>query len=175
MMTKGIFDLKRDKEVIDNKGFWCHACLMGKSAEEESPDPRYCLGCFSFLKGETGQDWLNETSSKPVPVPPVENTPVVGKIAPQGLQAPRGDILPPTTGARVTKKGVTKRQRIVGEGGDSVTAQIAILTARGFSCRAISETLRSRGIQLSHMAVHRRQTGQVGNRRMTVGTRGAGS
>ena len=32
--------------------FYCHACLMDKPANEQSPDPRYCQGCFDFLTKE---------------------------------------------------------------------------------------------------------------------------
>jgi len=35
-------------------GVFCHACLNDKPATEASPDPRYCQGCYDFLKKEAG-------------------------------------------------------------------------------------------------------------------------
>lgn len=32
--------------------FCCHACLMDKPANEQSPDPRYCQGCYEVLEQE---------------------------------------------------------------------------------------------------------------------------
>ncbi|MFC2024460.1 helix-turn-helix domain-containing protein [Chloroflexota bacterium] len=51
-MTKHNFDTKLDISIIHAGGFFCHACLIDKSAEELSPDPRYCLGCYNFLVEE---------------------------------------------------------------------------------------------------------------------------
>jgi hypothetical protein len=47
------FDSKRDTELI-SKGmyFYCEACLSSQPVETQSPDPRYCQGCFDFLMGE---------------------------------------------------------------------------------------------------------------------------
>lgn len=51
-MTKQ-FDIKRDNQMI-NAGthFWCSGCLVAKSKSEQSPDPRYCQGCYELLSGE---------------------------------------------------------------------------------------------------------------------------
>lgn len=52
MLSKGYFDIKRDIEIEKAGGFWCHACLISHSATEQSPDPRYCQGCYDFLLKE---------------------------------------------------------------------------------------------------------------------------
>ena len=46
------FSSKRDREVIDAGGFFCHACLVGKPASDQSTDPRYCQDCAGFLLAE---------------------------------------------------------------------------------------------------------------------------
>ena len=44
-----IFDVKQDMAIIKAGGFFCQACLVGKPASEQSPDERYCQGCYEFL------------------------------------------------------------------------------------------------------------------------------
>lgn len=69
------FDAKRNKEIVA-AGFWCEACLMGEPAVEQSPDPRYCQGCYDFLLKEAEMlspgkrpAWIPKISSeKPIPV-----------------------------------------------------------------------------------------------------------
>ena len=46
------FDVKRNREIEKAGGFWCHACLVSHPATEQSPDPRYCQGCYDFLHKE---------------------------------------------------------------------------------------------------------------------------
>ena len=53
-MSENYFDIKGDLEVINASGFFCHACVVGKPAEEQSPDPRYCFGCYELLLKEAG-------------------------------------------------------------------------------------------------------------------------
>jgi len=49
-MKKGYFDIKRDTATVKAGGFFCQACLVGRSAGEQSPDKRYCQGCYDFLQ-----------------------------------------------------------------------------------------------------------------------------
>ena len=51
-MNSNYFSAARDRAIIEAGGFWCHACLVGKLASEQSPDPRYCQGCYEFLLKE---------------------------------------------------------------------------------------------------------------------------
>ncbi len=46
------FDFERDNQLIAAGGFFCQACLVGKPADEQSPDPRYCQWCYDFLRKE---------------------------------------------------------------------------------------------------------------------------
>jgi hypothetical protein len=52
MPNSGYFDTKRDIEIEKAGGFWCHTCLVSHPATEQSPDPRYCQGCYEFLLRE---------------------------------------------------------------------------------------------------------------------------
>jgi len=52
MPNSGYFDTKRDIEIEKAGGFWCHTCLVSHPATEQSPDPRYCQGCYEFLLKE---------------------------------------------------------------------------------------------------------------------------
>ncbi|GAH69498.1 unnamed protein product [marine sediment metagenome] len=47
-----IFDIKQDMAIVKAGGFFCQACLVGKPASEQSPDERYCQGCYEFLLEE---------------------------------------------------------------------------------------------------------------------------
>ncbi len=52
MPNNGYFDSERDKDIIEAGGFFCLACAVGKPADDQSPDPRYCQGCYDFLLKE---------------------------------------------------------------------------------------------------------------------------
>ena len=52
MSNRGYFSTERDREIEKAGGFWCHACLVSHLAAEQSPDPRYCQGCYDFLLKE---------------------------------------------------------------------------------------------------------------------------
>ena len=52
MTDSKYFSATRDRKVIDGGGFFCLACLVGKLASEQSPDPRYCLNCYEVLVKE---------------------------------------------------------------------------------------------------------------------------
>ena len=82
-MNKHYFDSKEDIQIINAGGFFCQACLVGKPAAEQSPDPRYCQGCYEFLLGEAKMltdrhhhDWIPMTPEK---------APEANKIAKQSV------------------------------------------------------------------------------------------
>ena len=53
MPNKGYFDTERVNELIAaGSHFWCNACLGAVPLDDQSPDPRYCLGCYEFLLKE---------------------------------------------------------------------------------------------------------------------------
>jgi hypothetical protein len=47
-MSEKYFDIERDKKFP----CFCLDCATGKSAEEQSPDSRYCHNCYKFLLKE---------------------------------------------------------------------------------------------------------------------------
>lgn len=65
-MNKGYFNSRYDVKVVNNGGFFCEACLIGKPLEEQSPDPRYCQSCYVFLLHESE---LIPLSSRPAWIP----------------------------------------------------------------------------------------------------------
>jgi hypothetical protein len=56
MLNYRYFDGGRDRDTIGAGGFFCQTCLVGKPALEQSPDPRYCQGCYDFLSKEMELD-----------------------------------------------------------------------------------------------------------------------
>lgn len=52
-MTEPIFSIRRDNELIRaGTHFWCETCVVARPLKEQSPDPRYCQGCYEFLLKE---------------------------------------------------------------------------------------------------------------------------
>lgn len=77
-----ITDIKTEMGIINNGGFWCLGCLTGKPAAEISPDPRYCQGCYDFLKKESlllhpksRPAWIPKNTVKEMPPEPPETSP----------------------------------------------------------------------------------------------------
>jgi len=58
------FDIGRDIKVIEDGGFFCQACLVGKDKATMSPDPRYCQDCYDVLREamETDTRWSRSAS-----------------------------------------------------------------------------------------------------------------
>ena len=52
MTDNNIYNIKRDKQIIEAGGFFCHACLVGKPVTEQSPDVHYCPDCYKSLLKE---------------------------------------------------------------------------------------------------------------------------
>ncbi len=46
------FDIVRDIKIIEDGGFFCQACVVGKDKAAISSDPRYCKDCFDILREE---------------------------------------------------------------------------------------------------------------------------
>ena len=70
MTENSYFSAVRDREVIDNGGFYCEACLTGKKASDQSDDARFCRSCFKFLLDEAAI--LRKDRSNPHWVPVVK-------------------------------------------------------------------------------------------------------
>ena len=78
MPIEELFKIKRDIAIENIGGFFCQACLVGKTIDEMSPDRRYCQGCYKVLLNEaemlTGHDvratWRPKIApEKPAPLP----------------------------------------------------------------------------------------------------------
>jgi len=66
MPNDGYFDIKRDNELIAaGTHFWCEVCLVAQPLDDQSPDKRYCLGCYDFLNKEA--EMLRESGSRSRP------------------------------------------------------------------------------------------------------------
>lgn len=63
-MSDRYFDVHQDFAVIEDGGFLCQACLIGKDKAVISPDPRYCQDCYDVLLevGETDTRWRHSPS-----------------------------------------------------------------------------------------------------------------
>lgn len=49
-MPEGYFNTERDNALITaGTHFWCHGHLTAVPIDEQSPDSRYCEGCYKFL------------------------------------------------------------------------------------------------------------------------------
>lgn len=160
MPNNGYFDSKRDTEIINAGGFFCHACLVGKQAAEQSLDPRYCRGCYDFLVREA--EMLPE-NKRPVWIPKHQ------KIAPKKqYQIPRHgegimstlerqkfevDIIQPTVASRVSGKRGPKHRQLPED-------LIRQLNDEGMGARAIASELKAHGIEISYKTVQRIVTGQ---------------
>ncbi len=44
------FGIVRDIKIIEDGGFFCQACVVGKQKAAISSDPRYCQDCFDVLR-----------------------------------------------------------------------------------------------------------------------------
>jgi len=112
MSNKKYFDSKRDRAIIEAGGFFCHACLVGRPEEEQSPDERYCQRCYEFLLREAEMlplakrpAWIPKIGpkklEKPIPVSPA----TVSIMSPINEAKIKGDIITPTedVGVRVKR------------------------------------------------------------------------
>ena len=100
------FDIQRDIEIETTGGFFCQACVVGKPASEQSPDPRYCQSCYEVLKVEAEMQptrrvaWMPKNMSHKTTPKAIQTTPggqeVVAKIAHHGK--------PPVTEKKVIMK-----------------------------------------------------------------------
>lgn len=58
-----IFSAVRDREIIEAGGFLCKACLVGKPISEQSPNTKYCVSCYEFIKeAEQVDNWKLKTT-----------------------------------------------------------------------------------------------------------------
>ena len=58
------FDIFQDIKTVEDGGFFCQACLVGKDKAAMSLDPRYCQDCYDVLREamKTDMRWSHSTS-----------------------------------------------------------------------------------------------------------------
>ena len=156
--TVSYFDIKRDIEIGKAGGFFCQACVIGKPASEQSPDPRYCLSCFDVLTNEAS---LLPSNKRPKWVPKAKNTPeksiqvvddVVLNMSPINGEKNKVDIIQ----SRVAKVTRSKRGPKFTELPDDLIRQWA---SEGMGSKAISTRLKAEGYDVSYKTIQRRLQG----------------
>jgi len=153
-MTTKIFDIKRDIEIVDAGGFSCYACLIGKPAIEQSPDPRYCQNCYELLMKEMAM--LNPRD-KPKWVP--KNQKLQAKIKPEKVKhiSPYPRIILSTVNEQkitVDKKKPTTPKR----GRPQILlpeAKIKEMHLGGMGAKAIANHLKVKGLNISYRTIYR--------------------
>jgi len=156
------FDVHRDLAVIKDGGFFCQACLVGKTVDEMSPDPRYCQGCYDFLieeakllSGPRCSKWI------PKPEKPYKALEKQCHVARGGdgilstLESPKieEDIIKPSVEPEpVSQKGRKKPVLPVGD--------IGQLSFEGMGAKAIAPQLRKRNAKVSHKTAQRVLSGE---------------
>jgi len=146
-----MFDIKRDNAIIEAGGFWCSACLSGKPVGEQSPDQRYCQGCYDFLlneaelEGRRAGDW-RPTKGKRVSEPSASIVLAIGNSVSSG-----------NAGCdTVAYEGLYGTQGVT----DLVTDRLRLLASQGMSCRAIERELLKDNVTISYRTIARRLKGQ---------------
>ena len=152
------FNVKQDIEIEKAGGFWCEACLTGKPAAEQSPDPRYCHGCYEFLKAEAK---LLPRTKRPVWIPKAEKdetaTENLYRIPGHGRaimstvngQKTEVDIIEPAVATRPSPKRGPKFTELP----EGLIKQLA---GEGMGSKAIVARLKETGFDVSYKTVQRR-------------------
>lgn len=157
-MTERYFDIKRDIEIEKAGGFFCHACVVGKPASGQSPDPRYCQSCYDLLMGEAS---LLPSNKRPKWIPKAEKEQekpiqvvddVVLNMSPINSEKNKVDIINPVT-PKVTR---SKRGPKFTELPDDLIRQWA---SEGMGSKAISTRLKAEGYDVSYKTIQRRLQG----------------
>jgi len=156
------FDIQRDIEIETTGGFFCQACVVGKPASEQSPDPRYCLGCYEFLLHEAS---LLNPRNRPRWVPRAAEQAKIGTqkvnkveedtsliMSPINDQKSKVDIIRPET----PKVTFAKRGPKITELPDDLIRQWA---SEGVGSKAISTRLKAKGYFVSYKTIQRRLQG----------------
>jgi len=96
--------------------FWCDACVVARPQVEQSPDPRYCRGCYEILKTEAEMQstkkaaWMPKDGSRKTAPKATQATPAMQGVV---LQHPDHDN-PPIIKKQVVLQHPGGRPRKVG-------------------------------------------------------------
>jgi hypothetical protein len=157
MPTNGHFDIKRDIEIEKAGGFWCHACLVSYPAIEQSPDPRYCHGCYQFLLTEAELD-KSRRGGEWKPVRPQKSTVQVSQVvrrnmSPMAVKKSEVDIIHPADALRKLRKRGPKPK-------DLPEKLITQWANNGMGSKAIAARLKDEGIEVSYKTIQRLLSGK---------------
>jgi hypothetical protein len=158
------FDVKRDNELIAaGTHFWCEACLIARPLDDQSPDERYCQGCYDFLLKEARMlkeagswrrpDWIPKLKTSPKKVG-YASTPTPRNMSTLNEDKIEVDIIRPSV-AKVTrgKRGPKPK--------DLPRDLIKQWAGEGMGSKAIASKLRTnRSIIVSYKTIQRVLAGQ---------------
>ena len=161
-MGNKYFNAKRDRELIAaGMHFFCHACIVAKPASEQSPDERYCQGCYEVLLKEAE---MLSPGKRPAWIPhkgeighqksiQVSEDMVLNMSTLNGKNS-KVDIIQPSV-AKVTRgKRGPKHRELPGD-------LIRQLAAEGMGSKAIATRLRvERGVTVSYKTIQRVLSGE---------------
>ncbi len=139
-MISGYFDIKRDMQF----SCFCEGCLVGKTANEQSLDPRYCQSCYEILLKEAE---LLDGRRRPAWIPKDS------QATTRTLQKPS---LKPVEGRQKCPKAVPAPQ--IGSAPGTVPfpiEQVRLWHDEGLSVRVITKRLNEQGIMVGRSTVHR--------------------
>ena len=153
------FDINFDNSIANDGGFFCEACLMGRSAGEQSPDPRYCRSCYEFLCKEVGMD----TRKRGVDWHPrAKRTLITAAPVPEDLRRIMSTVGDQNFEVCISRPGVG--QIMPGKRGPKhrhlPEAKIKELALEGLGAKAIASKLHSDGIEVSYKTVQRILSGE---------------
>ena len=168
------FSIKRDREIINAGGFFCHACLASKPATEASPDPRYCQVCYDFLTKEAEMlnpskypGWVPKDSQSITRTPPEPSCKPIGvghnyigtQIGSEIMSTVNGkkseaDIIQPSV-AKVTREKRGPKQKALPQ------ELITQWAGQGMGSRVIALKLNNElGIKVSYKTIQRLLSGE---------------
>lgn len=159
MPNNRYFDVKRNNEIIDDGGLFCHACLVGKREAEASPDPRYCQTCYVFLlkeaemdSGRRGGDWKPKKATKQTAQVSQDVCGIMSTLESKKIEV---DIIhPPATISRPSGKRGPKHRRLP----EDLIKQLA---GEGMGSKAIAARLKAElGITVSYKTIQRVLSGK---------------
>jgi len=136
----------------------CHACLRDFPPETTSPDPRYCPGCYDFLKAEAEllpplkrPGWIPKPQNGGKKTIPIPQHMVLIMSTLTGKNSEVDIISPP-----VLKVTHEKRGPKFTELPDDLIRQLA---GQGMGSKVIAARLRDDGIKVSYKTIQRRLQG----------------
>jgi hypothetical protein len=166
-MGENRFDSKKDTEIVAAGGFFCHACLVAKPTNEQSPDKRYCQGCYDFLLDEAKMlpskkrpAWIPKPSTSPATINEKQGLPLyhispVGDTIMSTLNGEKSevDIIPSRVARTLGKRG-PKHKPLP----EDLIKQLA---GQDMGSKAIATRLGSEvGIKVSYKTIQRLLSGQ---------------